>query len=142
MPEKNDSLAPLRPEAPVFLIGDLHKIPSVSIQKAHSLIRRECCNLSSGNCVFLDDGEEHTCPQLHVDSVCCSWFKDAVLSIDPELEAEILNKSCDTIKQCIVCGKPIVGKSNRMKYCHKCAIKTHRTQTAKCKRSKRINGSN
>lgn len=142
MSEKTDYIAPLRAEAPVFLTGNLHKIPAVSIQKARSLIRRECCNLSSGNCVFLDDGEEHTCPQLHADSVCCNWFRDAVLSTDAELEAEILNRVCNDTMRCKICGKPINMKSNRAKYCPKCAIKVHRNQTSNCKRSKRMNGSN
>jgi hypothetical protein len=142
MLEKNDYIAPQRAESPVFLTGDLHKIPAVSIQKTHSLIRRECCNLSLGHCVFLDDGTEHACPQLQMDSIGCTWFRDTILHMDAELEAEFSNKARDTAKRCTICGKPIALKSNRIKYCSKCAIKVHRKQTSNCKRSKRPNGSN
>nr|WP_243127302.1 cysteine-rich VLP protein [Faecalibacterium prausnitzii] len=34
-------------------------------KQANSLIRRECCCYEDGNCMLLDDGDTHTCPQTN-----------------------------------------------------------------------------
>lgn len=48
-------------------------------KQANPLIRRECCNYEDGNCMLLDDGDAHTCPQAISFSVCCKWFRWSVL---------------------------------------------------------------
>ena len=48
-----------------------------------------CCNYEDGNCMLLDDGDTHTCPQTISFSVCCKWFRWAVLPLAGTLEAEI-----------------------------------------------------
>ena len=35
-----------------------------------------------GNCMFLDDGDTCACPQTVSFSVCCKWFRWAVLPLD------------------------------------------------------------
>ena len=50
-------------------------------KRANSLIRRECCNCDSGNCLALDDGDTCSCPQMITFSVCCKWFRWAVLPL-------------------------------------------------------------
>jgi len=79
MSVKNDSDAPIRAEAMQYTTGERKIIPIHYVNRVRALIKNNCCNYSSGHCVFLDDSEEHACPQLSSETVCCSWFKDAVL---------------------------------------------------------------
>lgn len=104
-------------------------------KRANSLIRRECCNCDSGNCLALDDGDTCSCPQMITFSVCCKWFRWAVLPLDRTLEAEIY-RDC-ALKRCSVCGKPYVPKSNRGKYCPNCAARVHRRQKTESERKRR-----
>ena len=104
-------------------------------KRASSLIRRECCNCGGGNCFALDDGDTCTCPQMITFSVCCKWFRWAVLPLDRTLEAEIY-RDC-ALKRCSVCGKPYVPKSNRAKYCPDCAARVHRRQKTESERKRR-----
>lgn len=141
MSEKSDYIAPPRAEAPVFLTGELQKILVAQIQKVRSLVKKDCCNYSAGNCVFLDDGFEHPCPQLSSDGIYCSWFKEAVLPGDTILEAEIVNSNGTakkiTLKKCTVCGKSLAINANRAKYCQTCAKKIHRKQKTENDRKRR-----
>ena len=70
------------------------------------LIRRECCCCEDGNCIALDDGDTCTCPQTISFSVCCKWFRWAVLPLDGTLEAEIFRDK--DLKRCSVCGAAFV----------------------------------
>lgn len=106
-------------------------------KKINTLIKGECCNYDSGNCALLDDGNYHKCPQLSQTVISCEWFLEAVLPLNAALEAEIFNTS-KTTKKCIVCGKEIISNSNRVKYCMKCASKTHRKQKTEKQRKYRM----
>lgn len=64
--------------------GSLYRMTPAQRKQANSLIRRECCCYEDGNCMLLDDGDTHTCPQtneqaLHtaisVTSPICSLYK-------------------------------------------------------------------
>jgi hypothetical protein len=72
----------------------------------------------------------------------CNRFKEAVLPLNKELEADIFNKEVKTKstdkKHCASCGKPIESKSNRSKYCLKCAIQVHKKQNAENMRKSRM----
>ena len=57
--------------------GSLYRMTPAQRKQAASLIRRECCCCENGNCIVLDDGD--TCPQTISFSVCCKWFRWAVL---------------------------------------------------------------
>ncbi len=81
-------------------------------KQANALIRRECCNCEDGNCIVLDDGDTCTCPQTISFSVCCKWFRWAVLPLAGTLEAEIYRGR--DLKRCAVCGGVFVPKSNRI----------------------------
>ena len=61
--------------------------------------------------MLLDDGDTCTCPQTVSFSVCCKWFRWAVLPLVGTLEAEIY-RGWD-LKRCAVCGGVFVPKSNR-----------------------------
>ena len=94
--------------------GSLYRMTPAQRKQAASLIRRECCCCEDGNCIVLDDGDTCTCPQTISFSVCCKWFRWAVLPLDGTLEAEIFRDK--DLKRCEVCGGVFVPKSNRAKY--------------------------
>ena len=59
--------------------GSLYRMTPAQRKQAKSLICRECCNCEGGDCIALDDGDSHTCPQTISFSVCCKWFRWSVL---------------------------------------------------------------
>ena len=112
--------------------GSLYRMTPAQRKQAASLIRRECCCCEDGNCIALDDGDTCTCPQTVSFSVCCKWFRWAVLPLDGTLEAEIFRDK--DLKRCAVCGGVFVPKSNRAKYCPGCAARVHRRQKTESER--------
>ena len=115
--------------------GSLYRMTPAQKKQAASLIRRECCCCEDGNCIVLDDGDACTCPQTASFSVCCKWFRWAVLPLDGTLEAEIFRDK--DLKRCAVCGGVFVPKSNRAKYCPDCAARVHRRQKTESERKRR-----
>ena len=115
--------------------GSLYRMTPAQRKQAASLIRRECCWCEDGNCIVLDDGDTCTCPQTISFSVCCKWFRWAVLPLDGTLEAEIFRDK--DLKRCVVCGGVFVPKSNRAKYCPGCAARVHRRQKTESERKRR-----
>ena len=115
--------------------GSLYRMTPTQRKQANALIRRECCNYKDGNCMLLDDGDTHTCPQTISFSVCCKWFRWAVLPQIGTLEAEIFRDK--ELKRCAVCGRVFVPKSNRGKYCPDCAARVHRRQKTESERKRR-----
>lgn len=97
------------------------------LKKVKTLVRKECCNHSEGNCVLMDDGDEHSCPQLNNLHLTCTWFVEAVLPLHSGLCAEIYQHE-RVVKKCAVCGKEIQQASNRAKYCKKCVTVIKRKQ--------------
>ena len=115
--------------------GTLYRMTPAQRKQANALIRRECCCCEDGNCIVLDDGDTCTCPQTVSFSVCCKWFRWAVLPLDGTLEAEIFRDK--DLKRCAVCGGVFVPKSNRAKYCPDCAARVHRRQKTESERKRR-----
>ena len=115
--------------------GSLYRMTPAQRKQANALIRRECCNYEDGNCMPLDDGDTHTCPQTISFSVCCKWFRWSVLPQVGTLEAEIFRDK--ELKRCAVCGRVFVSKSNRAKYCPGCAVRVHRRQKTESERKRR-----
>ena len=64
--------------------------------------------MRTGTVLLLDDGDTHTCPQTISFSVCCKWFRWAVLPQIGTLEAEIFRDK--ELKRCAVCGRVFVPK--------------------------------
>ena len=96
-----------------------------------------CSYYDNGNCLYLDRGEEVTCPQSISYSVCCKMFRHVLLE-DKEgqaLKAEIFRD--DTLKHCAVCGKTFASSSNNAKYCEMCAKTVLRKQKAAHARKRR-----
>ena len=115
--------------------GSLYRMTPAQRKQANALIRRECCCYEDGNCMLLDDGDTHTCPQTISFSVCCKWFRWSVLPQVGTLEAEIFRDK--ELKRCAVCGRMFVPKSNRAKYCPDCAARVHRRQKTESERKRR-----
>ncbi len=115
--------------------GSLYRMTPAQREHASALIRRECCNCDSGNCLVLNDGNTCTCPQTISFSGCCKHFRFAVLPLNRTLEAEVFRDK-DT-KRCAVCGKAFVSGSNRAKYCPDCAARIYRRQKAESERKRR-----
>ena len=115
--------------------GSLPRMTPAQRKRANALIRKACCNCDNGNCLLLEDGEPCVCPQSISYSVCCKWFRWAVLPDYPTLEAEIFQS--DTVKRCAECGQVFASKSNRAKYCPVCAEKVHRRQKTESERKRR-----
>ncbi len=66
------------------------KLNSQSFDKVVSLIKAQCCNCYDGNCLLLDDGETHICPQLITPShIVCRYFLESVLPGDRALQKRI-----------------------------------------------------
>ena len=103
--------------------GGLPRMTPAQRKRANALIRKTCCNYNGGNCLLLDDGEECVCPQTISYSVCCKWFRWAVLPQDKALEAGIFRSA--SVKRCAECGAAFVPRSNRAKYCPECAARVH-----------------
>ena len=115
--------------------GTPYRMTPAQRKRANSLIRRECCNCEDSNCIALDDGNTCTCPQSISYTVCCKWFRWAVLPLDKTLEAEIFRDK--GLKRCAVCGAAFVPRSNRGKYCPDCAARVHRRQKTESERKRR-----
>lgn len=99
--------------------------------RCNRLIKKLCANYNNGNCLLLDDGDEHTCPQTISFSLLCNYFRNAVLPADKELYAEIFNeRTC----VCEECGKEFVPTSNRQKYCKPCGKRVRQNQKNNSKR--------
>ena len=94
------------------------------LRTASTLIREECCNHISGECVALGC----PCPQLHSYSLICKWFAEAAPPLDKQLYADIMG--ADGLKPCAVCNRPFQAVSNRAKYCSECAGKQRKKHKA------------
>ena len=89
-------------------------------RRVKKLIRCHCANNMRGCCLLLDDGEPCVCVQAISYSLLCRYFREAVLPADREL-----------------CGKPFPARSNRAKYCDRCAPYAARRNAAERKRRQR-----
>ncbi|MCD7982180.1 MAG: cysteine-rich VLP domain-containing protein [Clostridiales bacterium] len=95
----------------------------------------ECCNYDEGNCLLLEREDTCVCVQSISYSLCCKWFREAVLPLDAELEATLLHKG--DRKACVICGAWFVPKSNRGKYCQTCAAHMKRQRAKERKHRQR-----
>ena len=85
----------------------------------NALVKNECCNYDEGNCLLLDDGETHCCPQLITYSLLCQYFRRAVLPLRPDLENEILSQKPKNV--CRNCNKQFEKIQHNQLYFKKCA---------------------
>ena len=114
-------------------------IPHMNYQQYRTTRRlvHSCCNYDCGNCLLLDDGEECVCVQSITYSLICKWFRVAVLPLDAGLCAALLHRA--DMKKCVLCGGFYLPKSNRAKYCPKCAMSMKQIKATERKRKQRQN---
>ena len=110
--------------------GTLFRLTPGQMRSVRKLVKR-CCNYLNGDCLPLDG----PCPQTISRSLICRWFRHAVLPEQPKLEQAILNPK--KLHRCEVCGKGVLARSGRAKYCPICAKDVHRQQKAKSARKRR-----
>ena len=110
----------------------IHMTPNQR-KSANALIRKICCNYCYGQCTALDC----ECVQMILYSVCCKWFRHCVLPQDKSLFAEIVQSQQS--KHCVICGKTFIPKSNRGKYCEKCARTERKKKKAEYEKKRRYN---
>ena len=117
---------------PVERLADetLFRLTPGQMRSVRKLVKR-CCNYLDGDCLPLDA----SCPQTISRSLICRWFRRAVLPQQPKLEQAILSPK--KLRRCEVCGKGILARSGRAKYCPACAKEVHRQQKAKSARKRR-----
>lgn len=105
-------------------------------KRINALIKKLCCNCDNGNCLLLDDGEEHSCVQLISKSgIFCNYFKNAVLPADKQLYTEIMSK--EKGKKCVLCSSYFKPRAKNQRYCPNCAEKQARLKSAERQRKKR-----
>lgn len=97
-----------------------------------------CCNYDDGNCLALDNGDVCVCVQSISNSLNCKWFRAAVLPQDESLCAALLHRG--RTRRCSECGTMFVPRSNRGKYCDRCAILVRRRKKAANERERRRRG--
>ncbi|MBQ2664335.1 MAG: cysteine-rich VLP protein [Clostridia bacterium] len=100
-----------------------------------SLVIKLCCNYYDGDCLLLDDGEQHECPQCCSSSIVCRWFLNAVLPQDSDLHTRLVMPP--KTKVCKRCGRFFVYKSRKAQHCPDCKKKVERIQAAERKRRQR-----
>ena len=116
------------------------KINQQQSRKINALIRQLCCNCINGNCLLLDDGDEHSCVQLISKySIYCNYLLSSVLPVDKELFADVTRIRNE--KHCQICGKAFVPKSKNQRYCVECALVQKRKKAAERQRKKRASPS-
>ena len=112
------------------------KITPKQSKRINALIKKLCCNCLDGNCLLLDDGEEHSCVQLISKSgIYCNYFKNADLPADRELSAEIMRPNHQ--KRCPICQSFFVPKAKNQRYCPDCAAIQKRKKATERQRRKR-----
>ena len=105
-------------------------------RRINALIKKLCCNYVDGNCLLLDDGEEHSCVQcISRYGIYCNYFKNAVLPADKELFAHIMQPANQ--KRCQICKAGFVPRANNQRYCPACAAVQKRIKAAERQRRKR-----
>lgn len=116
-------------------MADLPRMNDEQLKQVRKLIRSRCCNYDNydnGSCLLFDWSFCNICPQWISYSLNCKWFRNAVLPNDPALEASILHTQ--PRKRCVICGKPVLSKSHRAKYCPACSVQERRRRDAERKR--------
>lgn len=99
------------------------------LRKVKRLIRSLCANYFEETCLLLDDYDAIPCPQMITYSLCCRYFRTAVLPADVALHAELMNAGAG--KRCAACGQSFAAKGKNAVYCQSCAA-------ARIRKSKRM----
>jgi predicted nucleic acid-binding Zn ribbon protein len=103
------------------------------------LVVSMCANYDSKyGCLPLDYGRCYMLDKWWTGAYC-KYFRDAVLPLDPALEAALLGRAMPVVETqpCAVCGKPFPAKGNKLYCSARCAKKSQRRQQRAHMRKKR-----
>jgi len=104
-------------------------------KRINALVKKCCANCVRGNCLLLDDGDEHPCPQLiSFSRIMCNYLLNCVLPADKVLYAELFEEKT---KLCQMCGKRFLATGRNHRFCSDCAKKRRREQKAEKQRKTR-----
>ncbi|MBS6283220.1 MAG: cysteine-rich VLP protein [Oscillospiraceae bacterium] len=117
--------------------GALPRMTDKQRREAVRLIKSLCSYNDNGNCLYLDRGEEVTCPQSISYSVCCKFFRHVPLKHKEGKGSEAALFQKDALKRCVRCGKAFSSTSNNAKYCAACGHEAQKKQKAEYARKKR-----
>ena len=96
------------------------------LQAIRRLVTSECANFDHEyGCLPLDE-PCYMFTIAYVNSSLCRYFRDAVLPLDPALEAVFSHK---LVKPCKQCGRKIPIQGRRA-YCESCALYARKAATA------------
>ena len=111
---------------------------SQSFSSVMTLIKKQCCNYYQGNCLLLDDGDTHTCPQRITPShIICRYFLDCVLPSDKALMKSVMGQIPVETVVCALCGSKTERTGRNQKFCPDCAKKKQRQRNAEFMSAKR-----
>ena len=114
------------------------KLDKNTCREVKRLVRKECCNCYEDNCLLLDDGESHTCPQLITQShIICNYLRNCVLPICQPLLNRIKESAKPKMITCSKCRRKTERTGKNQKYCPDCAKKTQRRRNAEFMSKKR-----
>ena len=103
-----------------------------------TIIKSRCCNCYQGNCLLLDDGDTHTCPQRITPSyIICRYFLGAVLPSDNTLMKSVTGQTPVEMVVCALCGSKTERTGRNQKFCPDCAKKKQRQRNAEYMSAKR-----
>lgn len=87
-----------------------------------------CLPLDYGSCYMLDK---------RWTGAYCKYFQNAVLPLDPKLEATLLGRAAPEIDTCAICGKPFVADETRAYCSPDCQAEGNRRRSRERMRKKR-----
>ena len=103
-----------------------------------TMIKSRCCNCYQGNCLLLDDGDTHTCPQLITPShIICRYFLACVLPSGNALLKSVTGQTPVETIVCALCCKKTERTGRNQKFCSDCAKKKQRKRNAEYMSAKR-----
>jgi ribosomal protein L37E len=101
------------------------------------LVTGMCANYDRDcGCLPLDYGGCYMLNKWWTGSYC-KYFQNAVLPLDPMLEATLTGREAPAMEACAICGKPIHAANNRAKYCAACADAARRKRQREYMRKKK-----
>ena len=103
-----------------------------------TIIKSRCCNCYQGNCLLLDDGDTHTCPQLITPShIICRYFLACVLPSDNAMLKSISGQTPAETIVCALCDSKTERTGRNQKFCPDCGKKKQRQRNAEFVSAKR-----
>ncbi|MEY8357338.1 cysteine-rich VLP domain-containing protein [Lachnospiraceae bacterium 54-53] len=101
------------------------------------LVTSMCANYDSEyGCLPLDYGGCYMLDKCWTGAYC-KYFQNAVLPLDPKLEATLLGRAAPEMDACAICGKPFVSDETRAYCSPACQAEGNRRRSRERMRKKR-----